>query len=73
MIYYNLIYCVFYHCDFMDFSAGVLIKLLTVVYCHPILSSFIKIQNGSTFLVPAYPGSCGTKTVSADELDLLFI
>jgi len=25
-------------------------------HCHPIISYFIKIQNGSSFLVPAYPG-----------------
>jgi len=25
-------------------------------HCHPIISCFIKIQNGSAFLVLAYPG-----------------
>jgi len=25
-------------------------------YCHPIISSFIRIQCGATFLVQAYPG-----------------
>jgi len=27
--------------------------------CHPIISCFIKIQIGLTFLVPAYPGCPG--------------
>jgi len=29
----------------------------------PIISCFIKIQNGSTFLVPAYPGYSGKKAI----------
>jgi len=32
-------------------------------HCHPIISCFIKIQNGLTFLVPAYPGCHGKQTV----------
>jgi len=30
-------------------------------YCHPIISCFIKIQIGLTFLVPAYPGRPGIR------------
>jgi len=30
-------------------------------HCHPIISCFIEIQNGLTFLVPAYPGCPGNK------------
>jgi len=29
---------------------------LHMIHCHPIIFSFIKIQNGHAFLVPAYPG-----------------
>jgi len=32
-------------------------------HCHPIISCFIKIQNGSAFLVPTYPGCPATKLV----------
>jgi len=32
-------------------------------YCHPVVSCFIKIQNGFTFLVPAYPGRPGKEAV----------
>jgi len=32
-------------------------------HCHPIISSFIKIQNGLTFLVPANPGWSGKEAV----------
>jgi len=28
-------------------------------HCHPIISCFVKIQNGSAFMVPAYPGYSG--------------
>jgi len=31
-------------------------------HCHPIISCFIRIQNGSAFLVPAY-SSCPGKEV----------
>jgi len=31
--------------------------------CHPIISCFIKIQNGSAFLVPAYPGCPGKEAI----------
>jgi len=30
-------------------------------HCHPIMSCFVKIQIGLTFLVPAYPGCSGEK------------
>jgi len=30
---------------------------LHMVHCHPIVSCFVKIQIGLTFLVPAYRGS----------------
>jgi len=33
-------------------------------HCHPINSSFIKIQNGSAFLVPAYPGCPGKRPLN---------
>ena len=32
-------------------------------HCHPIISCFIKVQNGLTFLVPAYPGCPGKEAV----------
>jgi len=32
-------------------------------HCHPIISCFLKIQNGFTFLVPAYPGCPGKEAV----------
>jgi len=32
-------------------------------HCHPIISCFIKIQNGLTFLVSAYPGCPGKQAV----------
>jgi len=32
-------------------------------HCHPIISCFIKISNGSAFLVPAYPGWPGKEAV----------
>jgi len=32
-------------------------------HCHPIISCFIKIQIGLTFLVPAYPGCPGKEAV----------
>jgi len=32
-------------------------------HCHPIVSCFIKIQNGFTFLVLAYPGCPGKRSV----------
>jgi len=33
-------------------------------HCHPIVSCFIKIQNGFTFLVPAYPGCPGKRPLN---------
>jgi len=33
-------------------------------HCHPIISCVIKIQNGSAFLVPAYPGCPGKEAVN---------
>jgi len=30
--------------------------MVQLMHCHPIISCFIKIQNGLTFLVLAYPG-----------------
>jgi len=32
-------------------------------HCHPIISCFIKIQNGLTFLVPAYSGCLGKEAI----------
>jgi len=32
-------------------------------HCHPIISCFIKILNGSAFLVPAYPGCPGKEVM----------
>jgi len=32
-------------------------------HCHPIISCHIKIQNGLTFLLPAYPGCPGKKAI----------
>jgi len=32
-------------------------------HCHHVVSCFIKIQNGFTFLVPAYPGCHGKEAV----------
>jgi len=32
-------------------------------HCHPIISCFIEIQNGFTFLMPAYPGCPGKEAV----------
>jgi len=32
------------------------VRRLSWCHCHPVISSFIKIQIGLTFLVPAYPG-----------------
>jgi len=32
-------------------------------HCHPIISCFIKIQIGLTFLLPAYPGCLGKEAV----------
>jgi len=32
-------------------------------HCHHIICSFIKIQNGLTFLVPAYPGCPGKEAI----------
>ena len=32
-------------------------------HCHPIISCFIKIQNGLTFPVPAYPGCPGKEAI----------
>jgi len=31
--------------------------------CHPIVSCFVKIQIGFTFLIPAYPGCPGKEAV----------
>jgi len=36
---------------------------LCVVHCHPIISCFIKIQIGLTFLVPVYPGFPGKEVI----------
>jgi len=36
-------------------------------HCHPIVSCFIKIQNGLTFLVPAYPGCPGKEAIKPVE------
>jgi len=33
-------------------------------HCHPIISCFIKIQIGLTYLVPAYPGCPGKEAVT---------
>ena len=32
-------------------------------HCHPIISCFVKIQNGLTLLVPAYPGCPGKEAI----------
>jgi len=32
-------------------------------HCHPVISCFIEIQIGLSFLVPAYPGCPGKKAV----------
>jgi len=32
-------------------------------HCHPVISSFIKIPNSLTFLVPAYPGCPGKEAI----------
>ena len=36
-------------------------------HCHPIISYFIKIQIGVTFLVPAYPGCPGNGCLHKDK------
>jgi len=36
-------------------------------YCHPIISCFIKIQIGLTFLVPAYQGCPGKRPLNDQE------
>jgi len=36
--------------------------------CHPIISSFIKIQTGLTFLVPAYPSCRGKEAIKRVSL-----
>jgi len=32
------------------------VQLMALSQCHPAIYCFTKIQNGLTFLVPAYPG-----------------
>ena len=34
-----------------------------LIHCHRIISCFIKIQNGFTYRVPAYPGCPGKQAV----------
>jgi len=34
-----------------------------ICHCHSIISCFIKIQNGSAFLVPVYPGCSGKEAI----------
>jgi len=57
-------------CKIEWWGAGVVICLqrrtndLHMVYCHSIISCFIKIQNGLTFLVPAYPVAAKWQSVS---------
>jgi len=36
-------------------------------HCYPIISCFIKIQNGSAFLVPAYPGCPGKRPLNGSS------
>jgi len=42
-------------------------------HCHLIVSCFIKIQIGLTFLVPAYPGCTGKETVKRASVCLLLV
>jgi len=44
---------------------------LSCCHCHHIISWFIKIQNGLTFLVPDYPGCPGKEAVKQMSLWLL--
>jgi len=39
-------------------------------HCHLIISCFIKIQNGLTFLVPAYPGCAGKEAAKSEYVCL---
>jgi len=42
-------------------------------HCHPIISCCSKIQNGLTFLVPAYPGCPGKETIKRLSVCLLLV
>ena len=37
--------------------------LSSCCHCHAVISCFIKMQNGSAFLVPAYPGCPGKEAI----------
>jgi len=45
------------------------LHMVQLFHCHPIISSFIKIQYGLTFLVPAYPGCPGKETVKRESVE----
>jgi len=40
-------------------SVWSLVQMICICHSHPIISCFIKIQSGLTFLVPAYPNCTG--------------
>ena len=42
-------------------------------HCHPVISCFIKIQIGLTFLVPAYPGCPETEAVKRVSVCLSYV
>jgi len=44
-------------------------KWFSWCHCHPIISCFIKIQNGLTFLVPAYLGCPGIRVSVSTVLE----
>jgi len=46
---------------------------MTWLLCHPIISCFIKIQIGLTFLVSAYPGCSGKEAVKRASNQATFV
>jgi len=44
---------------YLSGARGSDLHMVQLFHCHRIISGFIKIHNGLTFLVPAYPGCPG--------------
>jgi len=59
-------------CGYLEQSANDL-HMAQLMLLPPIISCFIKIQNGSAFLVPAYPGCPGKEAVKWVLLLLLLL
>ena len=48
------------------------LHMVQLMHCHPIISSFIKIQIGLNFLVPAYLGCRGKEAVKRVSVSLSY-